>query len=81
MANIKKSAVCGRCGGETAQGTLKAGNQEATIVIAGEPDGFLGVIPYTTSQVGARVCRKCGMIEIYARNVRDLLRIDGDDGG
>ena len=78
MANANNKSVCGRCGGETAQGTLKAGNQEATIVIAGEPDGFLGVIPYTTSQVGARVCKKCGAIEIYARNVRDLLRIDED---
>ena len=78
MAENSSNKACSRCGGKTTTGTLKAGNQEATIVIAGEPDGFLGVIPYTTSQVAARVCTNCGLIEMYARNVRDLLRIDSD---
>lgn len=67
---------CPLCSGETAKGTLKAGNQEAAIVIAGKPDGFLGVIPYTTSQVAARVCTRCGHIALFARNMQDLLRMD-----
>ena len=73
--------ACPQCGGETAKGTLKAGNQEATIVIAGKPDGFLGVIPYTTSQIAARVCTRCGHIGLFARNMQDLLSIDssGDE--
>jgi|GEM_PF-2614120 hypothetical protein len=71
--------ACPRCGGATSKGTLKAGNQEAQVVIAGEPDGFLGVIPYTTSQVAARVCRDCGHIELFARNLQDLLKVEPDD--
>jgi hypothetical protein len=71
-------AMCGLCGGETAKGTLKAGNHEAQIVIAGKPDGFLGVIPYTTSQVAARVCTACGHIDLYARNLQDLLRVEAE---
>lgn len=55
--------------------TLKAGNSEAQIVIAGKPDGFLGVIPYTASPVGARVCAACGHIELFARNLRDILSV------
>lgn len=55
---------------------LKSGNQEASIVIAGKADEFLGVVPYTTSKVGARVCMACGAIELYAQNLEDLLQID-----
>ncbi|HVK05759.1 MAG TPA: hypothetical protein VM490_19975 [Armatimonadaceae bacterium] len=69
---------CPRCGGATAKGVLKSGNAEAQVVIAGEPDGFLGVIPYTTSQVAARVCRQCGHIELFARNLQDLLKVEPD---
>jgi hypothetical protein len=78
VSEAKKGNGCPQCGGETAKATLKAGNADATLVIAGKPDGFLGVIPYTTSQVGARVCLNCARIDLFARNVRDLLRI-GDD--
>ena len=67
---------CRLCGSETAKGTLKTGNQEATVVVAGKPDGFLGVIPYTTAQVSARVCKSCGYIELYARNLHDLLSME-----
>jgi predicted nucleic-acid-binding Zn-ribbon protein len=76
----KQDYSCPRCGGETAKATLKAGDREATVVVAGKPDGFLGVVPYTTSPVGARVCRACGHIELYARDLRDLLAIDAADG-
>lgn len=75
-----KRNPCPVCGGETAKGTLKAGNQEAAIVIAGKPDGFLGVIPYTTSQISARVCTRCGHIALFARNMQDLLRMDDSAG-
>jgi hypothetical protein len=71
--------ACRICGGEMTKGTLKAGNHEANIVIAGKPDGFLGVIPYTTSQIAARVCTACGNIELYARNLQDLLRVEAGD--
>lgn len=74
----KRSPACRVCGSETAKGTLKAGNNEAQIVIAGKPDGFLGVVPYTTSQVAARVCTSCGYIELYARNLQDILRVETD---
>lgn len=76
----EKGAVraCRLCGGETAKGTLKAGNQEAQLVVAGKPDGFFGVIPYTTAQVSARVCRSCGHVDLYARNLHDLLSVDVD---
>ena len=53
---------CRLCGGEITTGKLKAGNAEAQIVIAGKPDGFLGVVPYTTSPIAARICRDCGHI-------------------
>lgn len=75
----KRGAACPLCGGETTKGTLKAGNSEAQIVIAGKPDGFLGVVPYTTSQVSARVCRDCGHIGLFARNMQDLLSMDAAD--
>jgi hypothetical protein len=65
--------TCRLCGGETAKGTLKSGNQEATVIVAGKADGFLGVIPYTTAQVSARVCKGCGHIDLFARNMSDLL--------
>lgn len=78
MAIAKKACLlCGAA--ETAQGALKTGNQEATIVIAGKPDGFLGVIPYTTSQVAARVCTRCGHIALFARNAQDLLSMGPGD--
>lgn len=68
--------TCARCGSPTATGTLKAGREEATVIIAGEPDGFLGVVPYTASPVGVRVCKTCGHIDLYARALRDLLRVE-----
>ncbi|MDX1933562.1 MAG: hypothetical protein SFU56_13220 [Capsulimonadales bacterium] len=77
--SAEKTKRCAACGGELAQGVLKAGNLEATIVVAGKPDGFLGVIPYTTSQIAARVCTDCGRIELYARNRQDLLKVDGNE--
>lgn len=73
----QKDQPCRLCGGETAAATLKAGNQDATVVVAGKPDGFLGVVPYTTSPVAVRVCRGCGHVELFARNLQDLLRLDG----
>ncbi len=76
----KDRRACPLCGGETAKGTLKAGNSEAQIVVAGKPDGFLGVVPYTTSQVAARVCRRCGHIGLFARNMQDLLAMDSPGG-
>lgn len=69
---------CAFCGGETAKGVLKAGNQEAQVVVAGKPDAFLGVIPYTTSQVMVRVCRNCGHIGLFAKSLESLLSM-GDD--
>ena len=72
--------VCPRCGGETAHGTLKSGNHEAQVVITGKPDGFLGVIPYQTSPVAVRVCTTCGHIDLYARNLQDILTVAQDDG-
>jgi hypothetical protein len=71
--------ICRLCGGELTKGTLKSGNHEANIIIAGKPDGFLGVIPYTTSQISARVCLDCGHIELYARNFQDLLRVEAEN--
>jgi hypothetical protein len=79
MAETNSQKTCRACGGETAKATLKAGNQEATVVIAGKPDGFLGVVPYTTSPVAARVCTSCGHIELYARSLQDLLRVEAND--
>lgn len=64
---------CRLCGGETTVGKLQSGNHDARIVIAGKPDGFLGVIPWTTSGVKARVCRDCGHIDLFARDLTDLL--------
>lgn len=78
MAEGDSKKQCRICGGEIAKGTLKTGNQEANIVIAGKPDGFLGVIPYTTAQISARVCTACGHIDLYARNVQDILKVEGD---
>lgn len=78
MEEKRSPAACRMCGGETAKATLKAGNNEAQVVIAGKPDGFLGVVPYTTSQVSARVCTSCGYIELYARNLQDILRVETD---
>ncbi len=77
MAEGDNRKQCSVCAGETAKGTLKTGNQEATVVIAGKPDGFLGVIPYTTAQISVRVCTVCGHIELYARNVQEILKVEG----
>lgn len=77
MAGAETTKTCRLCGGELTTGRVKAGNQEAQIVIAGKPDGFLGVIPYTTAQVSARVCTACGHIDLYARNAQDLLSLGG----
>ncbi len=85
MTGNKDAAVraktCPLCGGETAKGVLKTGNHEANVVIAGKPDGFLGVVPYTTSPVAARVCTDCGHITLFARNLESLLSMDGDANG
>jgi hypothetical protein len=70
---------CPLCGGETETGVLKTGNQEANVVVAGKPDSFLGVIPYKTSQVAARVCDSCGHIALFARNLESLLSMESDD--
>ena len=70
---------CPLCNGEMAKGTLKGGNADATIVIAGKPDGFLGVIPYTTAQIIARVCRSCGYIALFAKNAQDILNVDDNE--
>lgn len=78
MSDKETKNACRLCGGEITRGTLKAGNSEATLVIAGKPDGFLGVIPYTTAQISARVCRSCGYVELFARNAQDLLSMEGD---
>lgn len=75
MSETNNRNRCAKCGGETARATVKAGNQEATLVIAGKPDGFLGVIPYTMAQIAAYVCGECGFVEFYARNVQDLLSV------
>ena len=58
-----------------ASGTLKTGNTAASIVIAGKPDGFLGVVPYTTAQVEARVCLACGHIVLFAKSLDRLLQM------
>lgn len=71
MAESKER--CRLCNGETTVGKLQSGNQDARIVIAGKPDGFLGVIPWTTSGVKARVCRDCGHIDLFARDLTELL--------
>jgi len=68
-----QEARCKLCGGTTAVGKLQSGNNDARIVIAGKPDGFLGVVPWTTSGVKARVCRDCGHIDLFARDLTDLL--------
>lgn len=80
MASNKNGSddeTCARCGGETASGTLKTGNAAASIVIAGKPDAFLGVVPYTTAQVEARVCTVCGHIALFAKSPNRLLQMGG----
>ena len=74
-----KSKQCPLCGGETARGVLKSGNHEASVVIAGKPDPFLGVVPYKTSQVVARVCTDCGHIALFAKSLESLLSMGDDD--
>lgn len=73
--NDNDDKTCVRCGGETASGTLKTGNAAASIVIAGKPDAFLGVVPYTTAQVAARVCLACGHIDLFAKSLDRLLQM------
>ena len=75
------AAPCPLCGGETASGTLKTGNTPASIVIAGKPDGFLGVVPYTTAQIEARVCTRCGHIALFAQSLESLLQMEREAGG
>jgi hypothetical protein len=77
MATIDRCHHCG--GADLAAATVKAGNSDAQIVIAGKPDGFLGVVPYTTSPIRAYVCRSCGYTMLFARQLTDLLAIDPDD--
>ncbi|MBC8142961.1 MAG: hypothetical protein H7Y38_16175 [Armatimonadetes bacterium] len=68
---------CGHCGGaDLASASLKAGNADAQIVIAGHPDGFLGVIPYTKSPIRAYVCRDCGYTMLFAEQMTDLLALN-----
>ncbi len=72
-----QSPRCPAChSSDLATGTLNTGKQSATIVIAGEPDGFLGVVPYSTAPVDARVCRTCGHIALFARSLETLLQMD-----
>ncbi len=71
---MKKCLNCGS--GDIAGATLKAGNADAQIVIAGEPDGFLGVVPYTKSPIQAYVCRDCGYTMLFAEQMSDLLTVD-----
>jgi uncharacterized Zn finger protein len=75
----KTARVCPLCGGETAKGVLKTGNHEASVIVAGKPDAFLGVIPYTTSPVVARVCTSCGHIALFAKGLESLLSMDAND--
>ena len=63
----------------TSREALMKGNDEGVVVVAGKPDGFLGVIPFTTSQILARVCRSCGNIELFARNSQDILAVESDN--
>ncbi len=79
--NDDDDTICARCGGEMASGTLKMGNAAASIVIAGKPDAFLGVVPYTTAQVEARVCLACGHIALFAKSLDRLLRMNSSSGG
>ena len=70
---------CGHCGGsDLADAVFKAGNADAQVVIAGTPDGFLGVVPYTKSPVRAVVCRDCGYIALFATQLTDLLAVEPD---
>ena len=78
MAQNKAGQGCPLCGGETARGALKSGNHEASVVIAGKPDPFLGVVPYTTSPVIVRVCRSCGHIALFAKSLESLLAMGED---
>lgn len=60
-----------------ASGTLKMGNTAVRIVIAGKPDAFLGVVPYTTAPIEARVCLACGYIALFAQSLDRLLQMGG----
>lgn len=71
------AAACAHCGGPMVRGTLKAGNTVPTIVVAGVPDDFLGVVPYTTSPVEARVCTACGHIALFATSLDRVLQMGG----
>lgn len=78
-AGKQPTQACPLCGAKTAKAAFKTGNQEASVVIAGKPDGFLGVVPYTTSPVTARVCTSCGHIALWAEGLESLLRMDADE--
>ena len=70
--------TCPQCGGsDLASATFQAG-ADARVVIAGQPDGFLGVVPYTKSPVRAVVCRGCGYIMLFATQLSDLLALEPD---
>lgn len=76
---MSKPQSCPLCGGrDITTGKLKVGNGDAQVVIAGKPDGFLGVIPYTTSPVRVNICRSCGYMMLYAQQLTDLLAIEPD---
>lgn len=77
MATTDKCHHCG--GSDLASAAVKVGNGDAQIVIAGKKDGFLGVVPYTTSPIRAYVCRSCGYTMLFARQLTDLLAIDPDN--
>ncbi len=74
MATTEKCHHCG--GSDLAAGTLQSGNVDARVVIAGHPDGFLDVIPYTKSPIRAVVCRSCGYTMLFATQLTDLLAIE-----
>ena len=69
--------TCAACGGQMHKGRLQVGNGDARITITGKAsDDFLGVASVTTSPVTAKVCEKCGRIDLFATNLQDLLSLD-----
>lgn len=77
MAKIQRCLHCG--GADLASASLKSGNADAQIVIAGKPDGFLGVTPYTKSPIRATVCRDCGYTMLFATQMTDLLAVEATE--
>ncbi len=70
---MQDEPACRACGGATALAKVQSGNQDLRVVIAGKPDGFLGVVPWTASGLRARVCRACGHVDLVAKDLTDLL--------